>query len=274
MKTKFLLLMLTVSLFAFGSCNDDDNNYQPDSKYITALRTKYPEATNAVWELKHTYTVAEFYLNGIETEVWFDGNGKWVMTESDIRYEQLPAVVQEAFSQSSYASWKKEDIDKIERVDAATVYIIEVENGNQEYDLYYSEDGTLVKAIADTDGNDIYLPLPNAVKELIAQKYPQAVIIETETKPYGLEIDIIDGRIHKEVVFNTQNEWVSTSWEILATEVNAVAMNAFRASSYSSYAIDDIDYYTTPAGDYYLFELEAEPDIYLNIDLEGNITQK
>ena len=31
----------------------------------------------------------------------------------------------------------------------AVVYIIEVEKGNQEMDLYYSEDGILVKEVAD-----------------------------------------------------------------------------------------------------------------------------
>ena len=61
------------------------------------------------------YYVAEFREDGIEHEAWFDGTGKWVMTESNLRYSSLPQAIREQFEKSVYSTWKKDDIDKIER---------------------------------------------------------------------------------------------------------------------------------------------------------------
>ena len=55
---------------------------------------------------------------------------------------------------SEYASWKRDDIDKLERTGVETVFVIEVEKQNQEVDLYYSADGTLIKSIVDTDDDN------------------------------------------------------------------------------------------------------------------------
>ena len=41
----------------------------------------------------------------------------------------------------------KDDVDKLERTGVETIFVIEVENQNQEIDLYYSADGTLIKSI-------------------------------------------------------------------------------------------------------------------------------
>lgn len=69
-----------------------------------------------------------------------------IQTESDIPFESLPEAVKTSFNASEYARWRKEDVDKVERADMETIYVIEVEQGNQEMDLYYTEDGNLFKA--------------------------------------------------------------------------------------------------------------------------------
>ncbi len=57
----------------------------------------------------------------------FDGTGKWVMTESNLRYSSLPQAIREQIEKSVYSTWKKDDIDKIERAGMEAVYIIELE---------------------------------------------------------------------------------------------------------------------------------------------------
>ena len=37
------------------------------------------------------------------------------MTETDIPYNALPQAVKMSFENSEYASWKRDDIDKLER---------------------------------------------------------------------------------------------------------------------------------------------------------------
>lgn len=58
-----------------------------------------------------------------------------------------------AFESSEYAKWKIDDVDMLERLDMETVYVIEVESGKQEFDLYYSAEGILIKNVADTDND-------------------------------------------------------------------------------------------------------------------------
>ena len=43
------------------------------------------------------------------------------------------------------ASWKVDDVDKIEKTDGSVTYVIEVESGEKEYELTYLEDGTLIR---------------------------------------------------------------------------------------------------------------------------------
>ena len=90
--------------------------------------------------------------------------------------------------------------------------MIEVEKQNQEVDLYYSADGTLIKSIVDTDDdNTEHLPvqLTEAMKNFINEKYPNARILEVDVEDdrndwdFGYtEVDIIHNGISKDVLFN------------------------------------------------------------------------
>ena len=144
------------------------------------------------------------------------------MTETDLPYQALPAAVKSAFESSEYAKWKVDDVDMLERPDMEKVYVIEVESGKQEFDLYYSEEGILVKSVADTDNDsENYLPaeIPAAIETFIKKQYPNARLVEIEVEHGMTEVDIIDGNISKEIVFNSSNEWISTSWDVRRNEL-------------------------------------------------------
>ena len=113
MKTRLILfILLFISGFAIAGCKQQ-NQYRPDAKIVAAFNNKYPQADKVEWEQKQGYYVAEFREDGIEHEAWFDGTGKWVMTESNLRYSSLPQAIREQFEKSVYSTWKKDDIDKI-----------------------------------------------------------------------------------------------------------------------------------------------------------------
>lgn len=272
MKTKLSFLgLLVCSLIVFSSCSDDDDNYVPDDAIVKAFNTKYPSATKVEWETKGGYKVADFILNSKECEAWFDLDATWVLTETDILFNELPTAVQQSFSAGTYGTWKVDDVDKLERPDTETVYVIEVE-GENEMDLYYAEDGTLIKAVND-DGNNSHQPtvIPGEILNKIKEMYPNASILEFEKKGSFLEIDIRDGKIHKEVLFDSSNNWVSTEWEISVSEVPAVVLESLKASEYKDYQIDDVDALEKPDGFFYVFELESNPDIYVTIKNDGTI---
>lgn len=277
MRTRNLLFTaLLVSGFAFTSCDDDDDNYTPDGKIQEAFINKYPNAQRVEWEKKYDHYVADFYLDGIEREAWIDSQGTWVMTESDIRFNDLPEAIQTAFQESEYKAWKVDDVDLLERVEMDPVYVIEVEQGKQEFDLYYAEDGTLIKAVEDTDNDDEHRPtsIPEALKTVIDTRYPGAVILDMDTEKGIIEIDIRHEKISKEVHFNSQNEWLYTSWDVKRADVPAAVLNTI-TQNYANYTIDDINYEERANGsNVYVFELEqGNKEIHVTVNTEGNIVE-
>lgn len=268
MKTTLItaIIMLT-SMFAFSSCKSD--NYVPAKEIVKAFKAKYPTAKRVEWEVKNTFQVAEFHLGTIEAEAWFDNNGTWVMTESDIPFRSLPAVIRNSFETSEYAKWKVEDVDKLERAGMETIYIIEVELGEQEVDLHYLENGTLVKAVQDKE-NRGYQPetIPPSALQFILQKYPQANVVEVDQEKGLLKIEIVDNRMMKEVIFDHNNKWVVTTWEVRQNNVPANVMNALKSSAYANYRIDDIDYEERADGtNVYIFEVEqGNKEVYVTIN--------
>ena len=137
MKTRMTIFVsLLLAGFAFTSCDDSDDNYTPDEKIVNVLYEKYPNAQRVDWELQHDHYVADFYDNNIEKEAWITTKGEWVMTESDILFNNLPDAVQTAFNESEYKDWRVDDVDMLERIEMETVYVIEVEKANR--NLIYS----------------------------------------------------------------------------------------------------------------------------------------
>ncbi|MBQ4163435.1 MAG: PepSY-like domain-containing protein [Parabacteroides sp.] len=144
MKTN-LLVFLLLCLFILPSCNDD--NRVPDfvsTATLTVFEDKYPLAKDVEWKMLDNYVVVDFEQNQVDMEAWFDNNGVWYMTEIDVPFILIPDVIQGSFSQSQYATWRVDDVDMIERNTLDTVYVLEVEQGNKELDLYYSLNGILI----------------------------------------------------------------------------------------------------------------------------------
>lgn len=292
MKLRMYFALLALGAVSFASCDNDDNDDIDISNVPADVRNtfdgSYSNIANLKWETENvsqqSYYKAEFNNksdNNYQTSAWYSPEGKWQMTETEMPYNAIPAPIRAAFENSPYATWKKDnEIDKIERPDSETVYIIEVESATDEdVDLYYSADGVLIKAISDMDNSNTAHGslLPNtpsetvtAVTTFINEKYPNARIVEIEIERGITEIDIIHENIGKEVLLNSANEWISTSWDIFASQLPQTVTTAIKASSYANYTIDDIEYVETPAGSYYLIELEqGKTEVKVKIDGNG-----
>ena len=133
----FTMIAATVCGLTFASCDDDDtiNVSSLPVAIQEEFSTKYPNALIEEWEQKYGYSVVDFRLDGFEAEAWFGADG-WVMTETDIPYQSLPEAVKASFETSQYANWKIEDVDKVERINTETVYVIEVERGEREITVF------------------------------------------------------------------------------------------------------------------------------------------
>lgn len=151
MKTNFYGLVLALlGTLAWTGCSDDDDDIRVSDvpvAVVEALQVKFPNVSRAEWESKQGYYVADFWQEGIETHVWIDSKAEWKMTEMDFgtNLQLLPDAIQSAFLNGQYANWRVDDIDKFERADR-TFYLIEIEtNGQQDRDLFFAEDGSILK---------------------------------------------------------------------------------------------------------------------------------
>lgn len=185
MKKFMVLVMGLVSLGAMAGCDDDSKSVKVPAAVQAAFGEMFPAASHVEWEDKGGYMVADFRSAGTVMQAWFDAAGKWYMTEEDISYAELPRAVRTAYEAGDYAAWHVDDVDKLLRNGQETVYVLEVERAEQEFDLYYSEDGVLLREVPDRDGNDDHgdmLPqeLSKAISDFIARKYPGARIIDAE----------------------------------------------------------------------------------------------
>lgn len=277
MKVKLLFLMFFLATgLVMASCNQRDK-YRPEAKVISSLSAKYPKASRVEWEQEKGYQVAEFREKGVECKAWFSNDGKWIMTESDLKYGALPATIRSDVEKGEYCSWKKDDIDKIERAGMPAVYVLEMKKDGQEAELYYSENGELMKVITERQKKQklAYIPLDQSVRDKITLKYPKAVIIEADEENGMLEVDILDKGINKEVVFSPRNEWISTSWEVRKNDIPAAVSAILDEAPYKDYRIDDAHFVETPGQSYYLLELEkGNSEIKLAVTPEGEIVQK
>lgn len=276
------MLTALLSLGAMTGCDDDDDRSVKVPEAVKgSFEGMFPGAARVEWSARGGYLVAGFINAGTDTQAWFAADGQWRMTEEDLAYDQLPEAVRTAFETGDYAAWRVEDVDKLLREGLETVYVIEVENHETEYDLVYSETGVLLRAIADTDtdgddDNDDLLPsaLPQALTDFLQQHYPGARIVDTERERNGIEVEILDGRTPRELMFSAAGEWVSTRTEVWRSEVPAAVLDALHASDYTSWEIDDIDLLQTPDGEWYEFDLEeprTDREVKLKIRPDGEI---
>lgn len=104
---------------------------------------KYPGRTPQ-WESQPYGYEAVFSENGIEYEVELSADGQWLETEYEVsRDEQFPAIVlnQVRSRYPGYQITKRE----IEITPRGVFYEVEVENGNEEIELYFDGQGNLAE---------------------------------------------------------------------------------------------------------------------------------
>ena len=291
MKLKMFFTLLAIGAIGLQSCDKDDDEIA-SSKVPEVVRNtfseRYPDTRNLKWELESVsqkqYYKAEFRNrkeSDYSTSAWYTTDGTWMMTETEMPYSAIPAAIRTSFEGSMYATWKRDnEVDKVERMSVAPVYIIDVESAaDEDVDLYYSEDGVLIKAVSEAPGSvpgdgsllpDAPSGTITAVTAAIKEKYPTATIVEIDVEHGITEVDIIDGGVSKEVLLDSSHQWISTSWDVRPAALPDVIKNAITASQYSTYHIDDADYVETPTGDYYLVELESgKVEVKVKIDPNG-----
>ncbi|MTU95211.1 hypothetical protein GMD70_19280, partial [Parabacteroides merdae] len=141
----------------------------------------------------------------------------------------------------------------------------------------YSPDGILVKTVLDAGGNDGYedfIPSQpsSSVDAYVKEHYPSARILDIDREKGVTEVEILDGTVCRELLFDDGGAWMQTKTELRITALPDAVMAAIKASQYATYRIDDADFIETLTGEWYLVELESgKQEVKLRIDATGKI---
>lgn len=201
----FFMLALGICGAVVQGCDDNDDNLDVLDKLQAAFSQKYPEASPK-WKTRSNYYIADFQNQNYAAEAWFTSDAVWLMTETDLPHASLPEAVKNAFKNSEYGQWSLDDVDMLVREGMEPVYVLEVEQGPREMDLYYNAEGILIKVVEDSeDDSEDYLPieLPEEVKNFLQEKYAASKIVETDQEHGQFEVDIIHDGVAKEVLLTT-----------------------------------------------------------------------
>lgn len=164
MRKSFILAAFAVALIGIASCEKYDDvlnsaavrrnsdvmppksvsENMPEDKLQVPSNAKDVswDKDGAYWELSYE---TGWGASKVEVEVYFDEQGAWVMTRSDVRLKDVPSDIKEyVTSDPEYAGarFSDRDADYIERPDGNS-YLLEVIVNGREVDLEVSEYGQI-----------------------------------------------------------------------------------------------------------------------------------
>jgi len=116
-----------------------------------AFRDKFPQAQQDSWSMegKDAYEV-EFFNGKKKQSAVFDATGKWLETETEIQFGQLPHAVASGFDKE-FGGFKVNEVNEVETPDKGIVYEIDVAKGRETYTATFSAKGELLKKEKPTD---------------------------------------------------------------------------------------------------------------------------
>ena len=286
MKKLFAFLTLSLAVALCACDNDENPSWNVPQPVVESLFDMYPTAQNVSWYHSGIYSVARFSTtqNGAAQYrwAWFDNAGTWYMTETNVALAQMPQAVQNAFAETTYASWKFKDGDWLERAGLTDIYVIEVEgSGNNSKTvaaLYYTPNGSLFKTVFNPAPDYRYTellpaPLPAQVSAYIQAEYPAAQLINSFFGDNLARVEILDEGVLRTLWFDGNNNWLYTVTQIEQEDLPETVQTAFQESAYAAYTIQDAFYYNTPSGNYYRLALQSGTQtVEVDITPDGELT--
>lgn len=289
MKKFLFTCMLSAGLMgALTACSDDDKqspNQPPGASNVpesilAQFSQDYPDARNVEWEQEGAYYTVSFSDGqSADNTAWYEQDGRWGMTKYEIRFDHLPAAVAEAFAATEYgqsgSTWQVDrEVDVLERRDGTeTLYIIEVEQGETEVDLYFTAEGILVKEIIDAAPEKDYTEyLPQSpgtdLETWLEQRFPGYRLVDMDRDDGGLEVEFIYDRQKYEAFFTTGGQWLYYKVELryTSTLIPDAVKATVEASPYIQQGawVDEVEMYVVNVSGtettYFCIELENRFD--------------
>lgn len=286
MKSIRLILGLCVVLFTGCDFSDDDSFNIPSPAslpdaaydYINANYADYYLESIDIEDLCDNQLVFEVELEdgpGPDVELYFDLDGNFLFSATDIALSDLPGVVTTAI-ENEFPGYQidEDDAQQLEYADGTIEYYVELDaNSGSDIKAFYSADGTLICThdSNDDDDDDNSNPsvsldsIPASVLDFIEANYSGYQIQSAETEDICddvlvYEIELEDGPgPDVDLYFDLDWNFLFEGTYISSSDLPAAVLTTIE-NDYSNYLIDDsdVEQFTYPDGTIeYEVELEA-----------------
>lgn len=148
MKRLFVLLALAVGVLAMSSCDEYDDGVRPSKSIRNQFESMYPNAKDVEWDREGYYWKVSFETGSLmsrtDHEAWYDNNGTWLRTETDMYLSAVPQDILDYLKASEYASAiiEDNDVDYVE-TPQGNYYKFDVIFGGIELSIKVDEDGNV-----------------------------------------------------------------------------------------------------------------------------------
>lgn len=147
MRYLIIFNLIVFSSIVFSGFSQELQEAQVPKIVIDSFQKQYPTAKAYQWEWKKKKKVyeAEFIWDNKRYEAHYTATGIWVKTEREVKKNQIPPIVWDSFSKTTYASWKIKDQEEHQTPQYPLVYEIKVKQKKKKVYLYFLADGKLIE---------------------------------------------------------------------------------------------------------------------------------
>lgn len=124
------LLFTTLIAIAFVTSSFAKDVNKVSNRTLANFQSEFIEADNVVWTAKPGYTKANFVLNNVKMEAFYDHLGNMIGSSRGISLNDLPTNAKRVFAKK-YAGYTVKEAIQFDTMDE-TAYFISAENDAQE----------------------------------------------------------------------------------------------------------------------------------------------
>lgn len=105
---------------------------------------KVPVAQDVVWTVEDNIYQVDYYVSAKHTTSYFDEQGQWLETETEIAVDELPHDVLQTL-QTKMGEYEILDIELVATREGQTLYEVDLEKDYKSYDILFDKDGKILR---------------------------------------------------------------------------------------------------------------------------------
>lgn len=150
-----MILVMAFCTMTFTACGQKTD---VPAKVKKAFEQKVSNAKDVEWEYDSEDKLweVEYEIGEDKFTSAFDENGKWVETEKEIKFAELPEAVK-ATLKADFADYEVEEVELVETPDGKFYEVeveLEKEDKELEFELLIAPDGKVIKKEEEKDDED------------------------------------------------------------------------------------------------------------------------